>query len=414
MKNKFFSKIVLLLSVSLCAVNFLFAQFIQTNPIDVFKFDKDEFLLNGKPFQIIAGEMHPPRIPEQYWKHRIQMAKAMGCNTIALYVFWNYHEPEPGVFDFKTENRDLARFIRMAKEEGMWVILRPGPYSCGEWDFGGLPPYLLSVPDIKIRCMDSDYTKAVERYVKNLVLQIKELQVTQGGPILMLQLENEYGSYGNDRDYMFWMKDLWRKNGIDIPFYTSDGVGYHWLEAGSLPDAATGLNPGVNANDFSVAAEVNPNVPSLCSELYTGWLTHWGEPFFQKGDSIALLNNVKWLMDNKKSFSLYVIHGGTNFGYWAGANSFGKDQYQPDITSYDYDAPINEMGQATPKYYALRNLLASYLPKKQKLPAVPAALPIIEIPEITFTSSSSVWDHLPVAIPSVQPKPMEMFGQKFG
>jgi beta-galactosidase len=379
----------------------------------VFKFDKNEFLLDGKPFQIISGEMHPARIPEQYWKHRIQMAKAMGCNTIAMYVFWNYHESEPGIFDFKTGSRDIVRFIRTVQEEGMWILLRPGPYACGEWDLGGLPSYLLSIPDIKLRCMEKNYTEAVERYVKNMALQIKGLQVTQGGPILMMQIENEYGSYGNDRDYMFWLKDLWRKNGIEIPFYTSDGATPHMLEAGSLPDAAIGLDPGTNANDFAVATKANPNVPSFCSELYPGWLTHWGEPW-QRGDTPKLLNDVKWLMDHKKSFNFYVVHGGTNFGYWAGANSFSPSQYQPDVTSYDYDAPINEIGQATPKYFALRNLLGSYLPEKEKLSGVPVALPVIEIPEITFTSSASVWDNLPLSISSAQPKPMEMFGQKAG
>ncbi len=378
-----------------------------------FSLGKSEFMLDEKPYQIISGEMHPARIPVQYWRHRIQMAKAMGCNTIAAYVFWNYLEPEPGVFDFQTENHNIAQFIRIAQEEGMWVLLRPGPYVCAEWDFGGLPSYLLSISDIKVRCMDSRYTQAVERYVKNLALQVKELQVTKGGPILMVQVENEYGSYGNDRTYMQWMKDLWLKNGIEVPFYTSDGTAQFMLEAGSLPDAAIGLDPGTNAGNFAEATKINPNVPSFCSELYPGWLTHWGEKW-QRPDTTALLKDVKWLMDNKKSFNFYVIHGGTNFGFWAGANAFSPTQYQPDVTSYDYDAPINEMGQATPKYYALRNLLTKYLPGKQKLPSIPTANPVIEIPDITFTQTASVWDNLPASIQSAQPKPMEMYGQKSG
>ncbi len=378
-----------------------------------FSLGTSEFLLDGKPFQIISGEMHPARIPVQYWRHRIKMAKAMGCNTIAAYVFWNYLEPEPGGFDFQTENHNIAQFIRTAHEEGMWVLLRPGPYVCAEWDFGGLPSYLLRIPDIKVRCMDPLYTEAVERYVKNLALQINDLQVTKGGPILMVQVENEYGSYGNDRDYMQWMKNLWLQNGIEVPFFTADGAAPFMLEAGSLPDAAIGLDPGANAGNFAEARKVNPSVPSFCSELYPGWLTHWGEKW-QRPDTTALLNDVKWLMDNKKSFNFYVIHGGTNFGFWAGANAFSPIQYQPDVTSYDYDAPINEMGQATPKYYALRNLLARYLPAKQKLPSVPAPNPVIEIPEITFTQTAPVWNNLPEAVQSAQPKPMEMFGQKSG
>jgi beta-galactosidase len=381
--------------------------------IHTFKLEKSEFLLDGKPFQIISGEMHPARIPVEYWRQRIQMAKAMGCNTIAAYVFWNYHESEPGVFDFQTGNHNIAQFIKIVQEEGLFLILRPGPYVCAEWDFGGLPSYLLSIPDIKVRCMDPRYTEAADRYIKTLSLQVKDLQVTKGGPILMVQAENEYGSYGNDRTYMKWVQDVWKKNGIEVPFYTADGATPFMLEAGSLPDAAIGLDPGANAENFAEATKVNPNVPSFCSELYPGWLTHWGEKW-QRPDTTDLLKDVKWLMDNKKSFNFYVIHGGTNFGYWAGANAFSPTQYQPDVTSYDYDAPINEMGQATPKYFALRNLLGKYLPAKQKLPAIPAAIPVIEIPEIKMTATASVWDNLPAAIQSPQPNPMEMFGQKGG
>ena len=378
-----------------------------------FSLAKTEFLLDGKPFQIISGEMHPARIPVEYWRHRIQMAKAMGCNTIAAYIFWNYHESEPGLFDFETGNHNIAQFIRIVQEEGMYLILRPGPYVCAEWDFGGLPFYLLSIPDIKVRCMDPRYTQPAERYIKTLALQVKELQVTKGGPILMVQVENEYGSYANDRNYMKWLQDVWKKNGIEVPFYTSDGATPFMLEAGSLPDAAIGLDPGANAANFAEATKANPNVPSFCSELYPGWLTHWGEEW-QRPDTTGLLKDVKWLMDNKKSFNFYVIHGGTNFGYWAGANAFSPTQYQPDVTSYDYDAPINEMGQATPKYYALRRLLAQYNPPKTKVLPVPAALPVIEIPEIAMSTSASVWENLPTPILSSQPKPMEMLGQSGG
>ena len=403
-------KIKSLLIILICL---MFQQSWAQGKTHTFSLGTSEFLLDGKPFQIISGEMHPARIPVEYWRQRIQMAKAMGCNAIAAYIFWNYLETKPGVFDFQTNNHNIARFIRIAQEEGMWVLLRPGPYVCAEWDFGGLPSYLLSIPDIKVRCMDPRYTQAVERYVKNLALQVKDFQVTKGGPVLMVQVENEYGSYGNDRTYMQWMKDLWLKNGIEVPFYTADGATPHMLEAGSLPDAAIGLDPGTNAGNFEEATNINPNVPSFCSELYPGWLTHWGEKW-QRPDTTALLKDVKWLMDNKKSFNFYVIHGGTNFGFWAGANAFSPIQYQPDVTSYDYDAPINEMGQATPKYYALRNLLAKYLPAKQKSPTIPAPIPVIEIPEITFTQTASVWDNLPAAVQSPQPKPMEMYGQKSG
>ena len=378
-----------------------------------FELVKQDFMLDSKPYQIISGEMHPARIPAEYWKQRIQMAKAMGCNTIAAYIFWNYHETEAGVFDFQTGNHNIAKFVKMVQDEGMWLILRPGPYVCAEWDFGGLPAYLLAYPDIKVRCMDPRYTEAASKYINNLALQVKDLQVNKGGPILMVQIENEYGSYGNDRIYMNWLKDVWVKAGIEVPFYTADGATPYMLEAGSLPGAAIGLDPGTNEKNFEQATKVNPNVPSFCSELYPGWLTHWGEKW-QRPDTTSLLKEVKWLMDNKKSFNFYVIHGGTNFGYWAGANAFSPTQYQPDVTSYDYDSPINEIGQATPKYFSLRKLLASYLPPKQKLSALPAAILVIEIPAINLTETASVWEHLPAAIHSPQPKPMEMLGQQSG
>ena len=378
-----------------------------------FALGKQDFLLDGKPFQIISGEMHPARIPAEYWKQRIQMAKAMGCNTIAAYVFWNYHEAEPGKFDFRTDNHNISQFVRLVQEEGMYLILRPGPYVCAEWDFGGLPAYLLAIPDIKVRCMDPRYMQAAERYIQALAQEVNGLQVTKGGPILMVQVENEYGSYGNDRTYMNRLKEVWQQNGIEVPFYTADGPTPYMLEAGSLPGAAVGLDSGTNDKNFEQASKANPNVPSFCSELYPGWLTHWGEKW-QRPDTASLIKEVKWLMDHKKSFNFYVIHGGTNFGYWAGANAFSPTQYQPDVTSYDYDAPVNEMGQATPKYLALQKLLAGYLPAGQKLPAMPAAVPTIQIPEISLTQTAPVWDNLPAAVQSPQPKPMEMLGQKAG
>ena len=402
-------KIILTFSLLLLISGFVKSQVKQ----HTFELAAQDFMLDGKPLQIISGEMHPARIPAEYWKHRIQMAKAMGCNTIAAYVFWNYHETEPGIFDFQTGNHNIARFVKLVQEEGMWLILRPGPYVCAEWDFGGLPAYLLSIPDIKVRCMDPRYTQAAERYIKSLALQVKDLQVTKGGPILMVQIENEYGSYGNDRNYLNWLKEVWQKNGINVPFYTADGATPYMLEAGTVSGAAIGLDPGTNASNFEQAMKVNPNVPSFCSELYPGWLTHWGEKW-QRPDTASLVKEVRWLMDNKKSFNFYVIHGGTNFGYWAGANAFSPTQYQPDVTSYDYDAPINEMGEVTPKYLTLRKLLAGYLLPKQKLALIPAAMPVIAIPEISLSSSASVWDYLPSAVHSAQPKSMEMLGQKAG
>jgi beta-galactosidase len=377
-----------------------------------FFMSESDFILDGQPFQIISGEMHPARIPAEYWRHRVQMAKAMGCNTIAAYIFWNYHEAEEGKYDFSTGNHNLQEFFKIVREEGLFLIVRPGPYVCAEWEFGGIPPYLLRIPDIKVRCMDPRYMAAAERYISKLAEEIKPFMITRGGPILLLQIENEYGSYGNDRKYLMRLKEVWKEAGIDIPTFTGDGPTEHMLEAGSLPGSAVGLDPGSSPEDFELAKKMNPGVPVFSSETYPGWLTHWGEKW-AKPDSAKLLKDVKFLMDNKKSFNLYVIHGGTNFGFTAGANSGGKG-YEPDITSYDYDAPIHEQGGSTPKYLALRKLIGSYLPKGKKLPPVPDPIPVMEIPPIGLQPFTSLWDKLPPPVLSVQPKPMEAFAQDYG
>ena len=375
-----------------------------------FTISKTQFLMDGKPFQMISGEMHPARIPKEYWRNRIQLAKAMGCNTIAAYIFWNYHETEQGKYDFKTDNKDIAQFFKICKEEGMWVLLRPGPYVCAEWDFGGIPPYLLKISDIKVRCMDTRYMNAVESYLNKLASVVKPYLITNNGPILMVQVENEYGSYGNDKNYLEALRKIWIKNGINVPFYTADGATPYMLEAGNIDGCVIGLDSGSNENDFAEAAKRNPDVPAFSSETYPGWLTHWGEKW-ARPDTADLMKEVKYLLDNNRSFNLYVVHGGTNFGFSAGANNGGKGGFEPDVTSYDYDAPINEQGQPTPKYFALRNLISKY---KGKLPNLPALIPSLEIPEIKMQLFTSVWDNLPKPLFTVQPKPMESFGQKEG
>ena len=375
-----------------------------------FKLQGPEFLLNGKPFQIMAGELHFQRIPPRYWKDRLLKARAMGLNTICTYVFWNLLEPEPGRWDFSGAN-DLAAFIRTAREAGLWVIVRPGPYACAEWDFGGLPIWLLRTPDIKIRCLDPRYMKACGDYIGRMAGLLRPLQIQNGGPVLMVQIENEYGSYGNDRGYMETLESLWRKGGIEVPFYTADGATPYMLEAGSLPGCAIGLDPGASAEEFAVAGKLDRNVPVFCSELYPGWLTHWGEKW-ARTPAHEVIRDLRWLLENGKSFNLYVFHGGTNFGFWAGANM--GEAYEPDVTSYDYDAPLNEMGQPTSKYFALRDVLAGFQPEGVKLPDLPAPYEAIEIPAIGFKESAALFENLPDGIREPQPKPMEYLGQNQG
>ena len=385
--------------------------FAQVQTKHTFSFNKSVFELDHKPFQIISGEMHPARIPEMYWRHRIQMAKAMGCNTIAAYIFWNYHENKAGEFDFSTGNKNMAKFIRICQEEGMWVLLRPGPYVCAEWDFGGLPPYLLAIPDIKLRCMDKRYFAAVKNYVEHLSKEVAPLQCINGGPILMVQVENEYGSYGNDKSYLEALRNLWIDNGIKVPFYTADGPGMDMLEAGSIEGAAMGLDPGGQESHFALAATLNPNVPVFGSEIYPGTLTHWGEKW-GKPDTAVFKSQVEYLLKNGKSFNLYVIHGGTNFGFTAGANAFSPTEFMPDVTSYDYDAPINEQGLPTPRFFMLRDMIKKSV--SYKVPDLPKAIPTIEIPSIEMTKVASLWNYQFPSTLTPQPQTMESFGQNQG
>jgi beta-galactosidase GanA len=375
-----------------------------------FRLGESDFLLNGKPFRIMAGEIHYQRIPREYWADRLLKLKAAGLNTVGTYVFWNALEPEPGRWDLAGGN-DLAAFIRTAQRAGLWVIVRPGPYACAEWDFGGLPAWLLRTPDIKVRCSDPRYLAACESYVLKLAEVLRDLQVHRGGPVLMVQVENEYGSYGNDRGYMEALKGFWEKGGLEVPLFTADGATPYMLEAGTLPGAAIGLDPGTNEKDFAEAARLGRGVPIFCSELYPGWLTHWGEPW-ARVKTEEFLPDLRWLLDNGKSFSLYMFHGGTNFGFTAGANF--SDKYQPDVTSYDYDAPLDEAGRPTPKYGAIRDLLARYQPKGVTLPPLPEPLPFITVPAIALEETASVFDNLPTAVRSAQPAPMEAYGQRSG
>lgn len=374
-----------------------------------FELSSQHFLLDGRPFQIRSGEMHPIRIPAEYWRHRIRMAKAMGLNTIAIYLMWNALESAPGVFDLKSGNRDFVRFIKLCQEEGMWVYLRPGPYVCGEWDFGGLPPYLLRHPGIRVRDKgDPDYMAAVRRYLDAVAPHIAPLMAGRGGPILMLQVENEYASFGHDLDYLKLLRSMWQEHGIEGPFSISDGLGQIRKQQTYLPGAVLGLD---GDTDFAAAQKIAGEAPVWIGEGYPGWLTHWGDKDFARGDYAGTLRQ---LLEQGRSFNLYVVHGGTNFGFGAGANA--KDDYshfEPVITSYDYGAPIDERGAATPDYHAFRKLLAAHA--QRPLPEVPATPPAIRFAPVTPVAYASLWDNLPQATPVRMPQANELlFAQDHG
>lgn len=338
-----------------------------------------EFMLDGKPFQIRSGEIHPQRVPREHWQHRIRAAKAMGLNTIAFYVFWNALEQEDGSWDFSGRN-DIAAFIDLCQQEGMWVLFRPGPYVCGEWDLGGLPTYLIKDDVTPLRYTgNAQFMEAQTRYLEKMAeIAIPRLS-RNGGPILMVQLENEYGSYKSEHDelaYIEWLKNFWEGKGAG-PFYLSEGSADHHLRF--VPrGVAVGLDPADNAWQMRTALRVAPGVPVFSSETYPGWLRHWGEGNWTP--SRNTLNSVRWYMRDGVSFNIFVLHGGTNFGLTAGANTNPDgSKFEPDLTSYDYGSPIGENGNLTKEYFEYRDIITSALPTGADVPE-PVQPVAMEIP----------------------------------
>ncbi|WP_249173552.1 beta-galactosidase [Burkholderia dolosa] len=376
------------------------------------------FLLDGAPFQIRSGEMHPARIPREYWRHRIQMAKAMGMNTIAVYVMWNFHETAEGKFDFDTDRRDVDAFIRLCQDEGMWVLLRPGPYICGEWDLGGIPARLLAHDDIQLRVgshCDPRFMAAARAYIAELAPRVRPLMSASGGPVLMLQIENEYASYGNDVAYLEEIRQAWIDSGIAGPFFTDDGVKQLQENRTALDGCAIGLS-GPKAHDIAKIRDLFPGSTVMGGELYPGFFTHWGDQKFQ-GTDADISRELADFMKYGLSFSIYVIHGGTSFGFTAGANLDQETaEYQPDITSYDYYAPIDEQGRATENFIRYRELIQAHL--RDPLPPVPAAPRTLELAgdyALNPYLYASVWDNLPPAVVTADaPRPMEAHGQHCG
>ena len=340
------------------------------------------FLLNGKPFVVKAAELHYPRIPRPYWEHRIKMCKALGMNTICLYVFWNIHEQQEGRFEF-TGNNDVAEFCRLAQRNGLYVIVRPGPYVCAEWEMGGLPWWLLKKKDIRLREPDPYFMERVKLFERKVGEQLASLTIQNGGPIIMVQVENEYGSYGENKAYVSAIRDIVRQSGFDkVTLFQCDWASN--FEKNGLDDLVWTMNFGTGADidqQFRRLGELRPNAPQMCSEFWSGWFDKWGARH-ETRPAKAMVEGIDEMLSKGISFSLYMTHGGTSFGHWAGANSPG---FAPDVTSYDYDAPINEYGQATPKYWELRHTMEKYN-DGGKLPAPPKApMPVITIPKFVLT-----------------------------
>jgi beta-galactosidase len=377
-----------------------------------FTLSDSAFVLDGKPFQMISGEMHYPRVPREAWRARMKMAKAMGLNTIGTYVFWNLHEPQKGKFDF-SGNNDVAEFVKIAREEGLWVILRPSPYVCAEWEFGGYPYWLQNEKGLIVRSKEAKYLKEYETYIKEIGKQLAPLQINHGGNILMVQIENEYGSYGSDKEYLAINERLFKEAGFDGLLYTCDPA--KDVAKGHLPGLLTAVN-GID-NPAQVKKLIRENHdgkgPFYIAEWYPAWFDWWGtqhhtvpaENYTTKLDSV---------LSAGISINMYMFHGGTTRGFMNGANYNDKDPYEPQISSYDYDAPLDEAGNATHKFMLFRDVIAKHLPAGQTLPSVPAAKPTIAIADIRLTKSADLLTLLPKPVLNKTPLTFEDLNQDYG
>lgn len=378
-----------------------------------FELGNRTFLLNGKPFVIRAAEIHYPRIPKEYWEHRIQMCKAMGMNTICLYVFWNIHEQKMDEFDFKGQN-DIREFCELAQKNGMYIIVRPGPYVCAEWDMGGLPWWLLKKKDVKIRSKEDAFFMERTRIFMNRVgKELSPMLLSNGGNILMVQVENEYPLYGNDKEYLRQIKDIVVEAGFKDVQLFSCAWSSNFKET-MLDGVLSTINFGAGSNideQFKMLAEDQPTIPLMCSEYWSGWFDHWGRPHATRSADV-MCGSMKDMLERGISYSLYMAHGGTTFGQWGGANT---PPYSTMATSYDYDAPISEAGWATEKFHAVRKLQAQYLNEGESIPEnIPQPYPVIEIPEMTLNEVAPLFQQLPKPKSSKKIQSMEFFDQGWG
>jgi beta-galactosidase len=378
-----------------------------TNAIHTFAIGTNDFLLDGNKFQIRCGEIHAARVPVEYWRNRLQMAKAMGLNTVCAYLFWNQIEFQPGKFDW-SGHADVMAFCRIAQEEGLWVILRPGPYSCAEWDEGGLPWWLLKYDDIKLRTRDPRFMEAATNYLHEVAKQFAPLQITHGGPILMVQVENEYGSFGRDTKYVDELRQAMLNGGFDVPLFDCNPT--YDLKKAYVADLFPVVNFGAGpAAGFKALREILPQGPLMCGEFYPGWFDTWGAPH-HLGKTPQYLADLEYMLKNDESFSIYMAHGGTTFGLWSGCDR----PFKPDTSSYDYDAPISEAGWPTAKFFQTRELFSKYLLPGEKIPDVPPTNAVISIAPIQMTEVAPVFANLPEAISDATPRTMEKYDQGHG
>ncbi|MGO9338105.1 MAG: glycoside hydrolase family 35 protein [Terracidiphilus sp.] len=402
---------IMLMAASICpAIATLNPQSPAPTGSHVLRANGDHFELDGKPFQIISGAIHSARVLRAYWRDRLRKARAMGLNTVETYVFWNVYEASPGKFDFSGQN-DIAEFVREAQQEGLFVILRPGPYACAEWDFGGYPAWLLHEPGMEVRSSNPAFLAAASRWLHRLGQELAPLQSSNGGPIIAVQVENEYGSFGSDHNYMEQIHHLLLDSGFEKALlYTADGADE--LPNGSLPELPAVINFGSGdaKAEFAKLAKLRPNAPRMCGEYWDGWFDHWGGKHHTT-DAAAEAKELQWMLEQGYSVNLYMFHGGTSFGWMNGANIDGG-RYEPDVTSYDYDVPVSESGELRTKFYLFRDVIGKVTGITP--PAPPSPIPAQSLPPVQFTRSASIWDRLPEPIISSQILSMEDVGQSYG
>jgi beta-galactosidase len=378
-----------------------------------FAIGTNDFLIDGQRFQIRCGEIHAARVPREYWENRLQMAKAMGLNTVCAYLFWNMQEPLPGQFNWSGQ-ADIAEFCRIAQKVGLWVVLRPGPYACAEWEMGGLPWWLLKNDEVKLRTRDPLYLNPAKDYLKEVGRVLGPLQITHGGPIIMVQVENEYGSFGRDTEYMGDLRQTMLDAGFDVPLFACNPTGD--LRNGYRSDLFPVVNFGSDpARGFAALRRILPQGPVMCGEFYPGWFDTWGAPH-HLGNTPKYLSDLEYMLKAGASFSIYMAHGGTTFGLWSGADH----PFKPDTSTYDYDAPISEAGWPTAKFYQTRELFSKYLLPGESLPDVPATNAVISIAPILATDCAPLFGsgqfpgNLPTPKSDLHPRTMEDYDQGFG
>ena len=376
-------------------------------------YDSNGFYLDGQPFQIISGTIHYFRVVPEYWEDRLRKLKECGMNAVETYTCWNLHERKEGVFDF-SGGLNLAQYLETAKRLGLFVILRPGPYICAEWDMGGLPSWLMAVPGMKLRCYHEGFLSKVRNYLKELFNQIRPYLSENGGPIIAVQVENEYGSYGNDHRYMEAVRDIILENDVKSLLFTSDGPGYFMLNGGELKDTLATVNFGSNPKaNFELLKRFRPEQPMMCMEYWNGWFDHWYEEHHTRasGDTADVMEE---MLRMSASVNMYMFHGGTNFGLLNGANY--DNGLQPTVTSYDYNCPLSECGDLTEKYHAIREMIQKYTGKVTELTVKNSVKQAYG--KVKLTKSACLWDNLKEVSEEVvstsYPQSFEEIGLDFG